>query len=132
MPWDLQNDTGDMNRVLNGPMARRMFLFEVCKLRGKSTKWPVPSLGPYFTKIYKQHDGYLPLCSGSFFRTFLLVSEDEVDPLVDLAGDELRLERLPVHPHELVRRRRPRRQLHVVHQPRRVGGVLQAPQLHQG
>ena len=51
----------------------------------------------------------------SNFPTFLFVSEDEIDPLVNLARDELRLQRLPVDPHELVRGRRPRRQLHVVH-----------------
>ena len=54
----------------------------------------------------------------SDFLTFLFVSEDEIDPLVNLARDELRLQRLPVDPHELVRGRRPRRQLHVVHHPR--------------
>ena len=66
--------------------------------------------------------------------TFLFVSEDEVDPLVDLARDELRLERLPVDAHELVGRRRPRRQLHVGHHARGGGGgaVLQATQLQRG
>ena len=48
-------------------------------------------------------------------HTFLLVSEDEIDPLMDLAGDELRLERLPVDPDKLVRVRGPGRQLHVAH-----------------
>ena len=59
--------------------------------------------------------------------TFLFVSEDEVDPLVDLARDELRLERLPVDAHELVGGGRPRRQLHVVHHPR--VAVLQPTEL---
>ena len=66
----------------------------------------------------------------SNFLTFLFVSEDEIDPLVNLARDELRLQRLPVDPHELVRGRRPRRQLHVVHH---LGGVavVEAAQLQK-
>jgi hypothetical protein len=47
--------------------------------------------------------------------TFLFVSKDEIDPLVDLAGDELRLECLPVDPDKLVRVRGPGWQLHVAH-----------------
>ena len=38
MPWDLQNDTGDMNRVLNGPMARRVFLFGATNRRCADSK----------------------------------------------------------------------------------------------
>ena len=54
-------------------------------------------------------------CCGrpSYWFTFLLVSEDEIDPLVDLARDELRLQGLAVDPDELVRVWGPGRKLYI-------------------
>ncbi len=47
------------------------------------------------------------------FATSLLVSKYEINPLVYLAGHELRLQRLAIDPDKLVRRGCPGRQLHV-------------------
>ena len=49
------------------------------------------------------------------FRTFLLVTKDQVDPLVKLARDKLGLQSLSVYPDKLFGAVRPRRQLHVIH-----------------
>jgi len=57
--------------------------------------------------------------------TFLFVSKDEIDPLMDLTRDELRLEGLPVDPDELVRIGGPGGQLHVAD----LGAVLNLAQL---
>ena len=45
----------------------------------------------------------------------LFVPENEVDPVVDVLGHVVALERLSALPHKVVGRRRPRRQLDIAH-----------------
>ena len=54
---------------------------------------------------------------GSFKNVFtsLLVTKDEVNPLMNLTGDEFGFQSLAIDPNKLVRIRGPGRQFHVVH-----------------
>ena len=71
------------------------------------------------------YNSYCKLLFQNQEATFLFVSKDEIDPLVDLTWDELRLEGLPVDPDELVRIGGPGGKLHVAH----LGPVLDLAQL---
>jgi len=62
------------------------------------------------------------VCRPDCLWPLLLVAEDQVDPLVELARDKLRLESLSVDPDKLLGTVCPRRQLDVVH----LGPVVQS------